>query len=58
MNNYRIDTFKMDNGTWKAAAYECGRFIGEVTDKNEAQAIVAVSHLIATDIWRKLGVDL
>lgn len=50
MKSFRIDTFEMDDGRWKAAGYECGRFIGERTADTEYMAIAKIGIAIAADV--------
>lgn len=51
MNSYRIDTFLMENGEWKAVAYKCGNYIAErKSAKGEGMAIMLVSVAIATSL--------
>jgi hypothetical protein len=49
MNSYRIDTYKFDNGIWKVAAFECGRYIGEAEGTKLSYALELVVELIAKD---------
>lgn len=53
MNSYRIDTFKMEGDSWKAAAYKCGAFIGEAKGSTEAWAVFNVTMLLC----RKLQLE-
>lgn len=51
MNSYRIDTFEMDDGTWKVAVYECGRYIGQTTSARLPYALELAAELIAEDFF-------
>lgn len=43
MNSYRIDTFQLEDGTWKAAMYQCGSYLGEYVSFDEFRAILGVA---------------
>jgi hypothetical protein len=47
MNSYRIDTFEMEDGTWKAVAYKCGSYLGEAKGSTEEWAIAKVALRVA-----------
>jgi hypothetical protein len=55
MNTYKIETFRLDDGSWKAAAFQCGRYLGEAVDFDEASAVREVSHCIVSDIYDRAG---